>query len=117
MPHNRKEGLDAIYQAILTYNHKKEREVLLGYVLMRGVNDTLEHAENLVSFTQGLRVKINLIPYNPIREISWETPSEEQMTRFRRTLEKSGVRSTFRKTAGQEVEAACGQLRLDRSEA
>ena len=79
------------------------------------MNDSREDAKAVAGIAKPLRAKLNLIPYNPIREIAWETPSRERMMLFRETLEKSGVRSTFRKSAGLDAEAACGQLPLDRS--
>lgn len=110
MPHNRKEGLDAIYKAIFNYNQKKNREVLVGYVLMKGINDSLEHAQSLVEFLQGLRIKVNLIPYNPQRNDRFKRPEEIAIERFSNHLQAAGLKVLYRKTKGTSIMAACGQL-------
>jgi len=114
IPYNRKYPLKELLAMLGKIHSDLKRDITFEYTLIDGVNDSEGDARAVAKIAKPLQAKINLIPYNPIREVTWTTPSEERMNHFRETLEKSGVRSTFRKTAGQDVEAACGQLRLDR---
>ncbi|OQA58367.1 MAG: putative dual-specificity RNA methyltransferase RlmN [Candidatus Omnitrophica bacterium ADurb.Bin277] len=115
IPYNRKYPLPGLLAELKKVHQVLKRDITFEYTLIAGVNDSREDAKAVAGIAKPLRAKLNLIPYNPIREIAWETPSRERMMLFRETLEKSGVRSTFRKSAGLDAEAACGQLRLDRS--
>lgn len=115
VPYNRKYPLRELLAELEKVHRTLKRDITFEYTLIEGVNDSAEDAKKVAQLAKPLRAKINLIPYNPIREIVWKTPSEKRMNLFRETLEKAGVRSTFRKTAGREVDGACGQLRLDRS--
>jgi 23S rRNA (adenine2503-C2)-methyltransferase len=114
VPYNRKYPLRELLAELEKVHRALKRDITFEYTLIEGVNDSVEDAKKVAQLARPLRAKINLIPYNPIREIVWKTPPEKQMDLFRETLEKAGVRSTFRKTAGREVDGACGQLRLDR---
>lgn len=114
IPYNRKYPLKELITTLGKIHHDLKRDITFEYTLMEGINDSEEDAKKVAAIAKPLQAKINLIPYNPIHEVKWKTPSEDAMTKFRHTLEKSGVRSTFRKTVGRETEAACGQLRLDR---
>jgi len=115
IPSNRKYPLKELLKTLGKIHHDLKRDITFEYTLVDNVNDSQEDACAVAKLAKPLQAKINLIPYNPIREIPWKTPSRERMDRFRKTLEKNGVRSTFRKTVGREAEAACGQLRLDRA--
>jgi 23S rRNA (adenine2503-C2)-methyltransferase len=114
IPYNRKYPLKELLKTLGKIHHDLKRDITFEYTLVDGVNDSEDDARAVAKIAKLLQAKINLIPYNPIREIDWKTPPQERMTKFRETLERSGVRSTFRKTMGRETEAACGQLRLDR---
>lgn len=114
IPYNRKYPLKALLATLYKIHEDLKRDITFEYTLIDGMNDSEEDAKAVAKIARPLQAKINLIPYNPIREITWKAPSEEKMKHFRSILEKEKVRSTFRKTAGQEVEGACGQLRLDR---
>lgn len=110
MPINRKFNLERLYGAMEAYNQKTGREVLVAYVLIKGVNDTLEHADLLVDFLQNLSVKINLIPYNPQTHDRYERSDPEQIQAFYRRVRASGFTTLLRNTKGDEIMAACGQL-------
>lgn len=114
VPYNRKYPLAELMATLKKVHQVLKRDITFEYTLIDGVNDSEEDARGVAKLAKPLQAKINLIPYNPIRETKWKTPSEERMTLFRETLECSGVRSTFRKTVGRSTDAACGQLRLDR---
>lgn len=115
IPYNRKYPLKDLLATLGKIHRDLKRDITFEYTLINGINDSEQDALAIAKIARPLQAKINLIPYNPIREIKWETPSEDRMQRFRQALEKAGVRSTFRKTMGRETESACGQLRLDRS--
>jgi 23S rRNA (adenine2503-C2)-methyltransferase len=114
IPYNRKYPLSGLIAELKKVHRVLKRDITFEYTLIDGVNDSEADAKAVARIAKPLQAKINLIPYNPIREVVWKTPSRERMDRFRETLEKSGVRSTFRKSAGKDVDGACGQLRLDR---
>lgn len=114
VPYNRKYPLKELLETLKKIHRDLKRDITFEYTLIEGMNDSEGDARALAAIAKPLQAKINLIPYNPIREIAWKTPSEETMTQFRQTLEKAGVRSTFRKTVGRDINGACGQLRLDR---
>ena len=73
-----------------------------------------EEAEGVVRIAKPLHAKVNVIPYNPIREMDFKTPEKKRLEDFCGILEKGGVRVILRQTAGRDIDAACGQLRLDR---
>ena len=89
---------------------EKRRHLTFEYIMLAGVNDTVGHAKALVSFAQRIgKVKINLIPYN-ITEGGFRKSDESDIERFQKALEKAGVIVTRRKTMGDDIAAACGQL-------
>ncbi|MCZ6599154.1 MAG: 23S rRNA (adenine(2503)-C(2))-methyltransferase RlmN [Planctomycetota bacterium] len=92
------------------------REITYEYVLLGGVNDTRGHATRLAERLRGRRATVNLIPYNPIEKDLYERPSREAVDRFHRGLTEAGIVATVRWSRGVEAEAACGQLRLRRTE-
>lgn len=87
----------------------KRRSVVFEYVMLKDVNDKPEHAKALIKLMQGIRAKINLIPYNPVPSLPYECSTEETMAAFQQMLRKHIV-TTRRKTRGDQVTAACGQL-------
>ena len=78
--------------------------------MLDGVNDKAEHARELVKLLKNLPCKINLIPFNPFPATRYQTSSEEAIERFRNILVKAGLVTTTRKTRGEDIDAACGQL-------
>jgi len=115
VPVNKKYGIQELIETLSEVNQRLKRSITFEYTLISGVNDSDEEAARLAKISNRLLAKVNLIPYNPIREMDYRSPSEESIVRFRKTLERAGVRVTLRQTAGREIDAACGQLRLDRS--
>ncbi len=114
VPINRRYSLRELVKTLNEIHRRLKREITFEYTLLEGVNDTPEEAEGLLRIAKRLGAKVNLIPYNPIREASFKRPSRERIAAFRDILQKGGVRVTVRQTAGREIDAACGQLRLDR---
>ncbi len=110
MPINRTYSLKDLYQAMQAFNCKRGKSILVAYVLMKGLNDTLEHADQLAHYLQGLQVKINLIPYNPQSHDRYQTPEQEVLEAFTTRLREKGYYTLLRQTKGQNIMAACGQL-------
>jgi len=110
MPINRRFSMEALYQAIKRYNEATGREVLTAYVLLQGINDSLAHAEELASFLQGLQVKVNLIPFNPLSRDRYQPPEPRIIEAFFSHLHQRGLRPLIRHTKGRDIMAACGQL-------
>ena len=82
------------------------------YVLLDGVNDSVEDARRLCKLVQGIRAKVNLIGLNPGPELPFRTPPDERVIAFQQTLRKKGIPAYIRKPRGRDIFAACGQLKL-----
>jgi len=112
MPVNRKYPLSELIAACEYYQKKKERMITLEYILIAGVNDTLDQIKPLANLAHRLHAKVNLIPYNQVEGLSWERPSETVQEEFLAALENQKVVATLRREKGHDIDAACGQLRL-----
>jgi len=110
MPVSRQEPLAALRDALLAYPLRKCQFFMIEYVLIPGLNDGPEHAQELVEFLRPLKCVVNLIPYNPRRDSPWPAPSEEQIVRFQTWIEQAGRMCKRRITKGRSQMAACGQL-------
>ncbi len=110
MPINRKQDLTQLYQVMKNYNAQTRREILIAYVLMQGINDSVEQADQLADYLQGLKVKINLIPYNHQSCDRFRPSSLEVIENFAAQLRKRQLYALVRETKGREIMAACGQL-------
>ena len=110
MPVTRKFDMTALYQAILNYNQKTNREVLVAYVMLKGVNDSLEDAERLATYLKGLNVKVNIIPYNHQSCDRFQSSTAEQIQAFVQIIRENGFYTLLRDTKGDKIMAACGQL-------
>lgn len=86
------------------------RQITFEYVLLSGVNDSLEDAERLAKLTRGIQCKINLIPFNEYPSSPYRRPSEEMILQFQDHLHHAGRRTLIRKSRGRDIFAACGQL-------
>ena len=93
------------------YIKKTGRRVTFEYILLGGVNDHIHNAEELAKLLKGFQSHVNLIAYNPIKEESFERPTNDRINSFRSHLENLGVAVSFRKSRGLDQNAACGQLR------
>lgn len=110
MPINRTVPLAELKQALMEYPTRKSGLFLIEYVLIKGVNDKREHAEELVLFLSHLRSRINLIPYNPRLSSPYQAPTEEDIDLFQAHLIDLGAFVCRRQTKGRDLMAACGQL-------
>ncbi|NEV61716.1 23S rRNA (adenine(2503)-C(2))-methyltransferase RlmN [Thiorhodococcus minor] len=111
VPINRKYPLAELIPACKAYvAGDKRRKVTWEYIMLDGVNDSLTHAKQLIRLLQGVPSKVNLIPFNPFTGSDFGTSPPERVEAFRQRLARSGIFSMTRKTRGDEISAACGQL-------
>ncbi len=103
--------LDALIEAGRSYFNRTGREVTIEYLLLAGVNDQPEHAQQLVKVCRKMRCNVNLIRYNPVAGLPYERPSSYASHRFLERLRERGVNAHIRRSRGLDIEAACGQLR------
>jgi len=112
MPVNRKYPLSELTSACEYYQQKKGRMITLEYILIAGVNDSLDQIKPLARLAGRLHAKVNLIPYNRVEGLPWERPTEAAQETFLSALERQKVAATLRREKGHDIDAACGQLRL-----
>lgn len=89
------------------------RRISFEYILLSGLNDLPEHAEELAGHLRGFQSHVNLIPYNPIQEVDYQRPSTKSIQAFVSALKKRGIAVSVRYSRGLEADAACGQLRAN----
>lgn len=92
------------------FNDEKRRYVTMEYVMLSGINDTPEHAKQLIKLLKNIRAKVNLIPFNPFPNTIYKRSDDATINRFRETLLNAGINTITRKTRGDRIDAACGQL-------
>jgi len=111
VPINKKYPLVELMAACRRYLEKAPRDfVTFEYVMLDGVNDTVEHARQLLKLVRDVPCKFNLIPFNPFPDSGYQTSRPESIRRFRDVLMQAGYVVTTRKTRGEDIDAACGQL-------
>jgi 23S rRNA (adenine2503-C2)-methyltransferase len=107
-----KTRVQEIIRAGMEYKAKTRKEVTFEYLLISGINDRQEHALELGEMLRGTRCKLNVIPYNRVYGLRYREPSKQDLDRFVRLVGSCGVAVTVRKRKGDEINAACGQLRF-----
>ncbi len=112
MPVNRRFPLKDLVAACEDYQAAKGRMITFEYILIAGVNDSLEQTKPLAALAKKLFAKVNLIPYNKVEGLPWKRPEEMACETFLAALEKQNVTATLRREKGHDIDAACGQLRL-----
>ncbi|MFN3544537.1 MAG: 23S rRNA (adenine(2503)-C(2))-methyltransferase RlmN [Thiobacillus sp.] len=111
VPINKKYPLRELMVACRRYLAHAPRDfITFEYVMLAGVNDQPEHARQLIELTRDVPCKFNLIPFNPFPDSGYEKPRAEAMRVFREILQDAGYVVTTRKTRGDDIDAACGQL-------
>jgi 23S rRNA (adenine2503-C2)-methyltransferase len=110
MPVNRKHGLAELTAALRRYPLSKRQRITIEYTLIEGLNDSERDANDMVELLRGIPVKVNLIPMNPISASNLRAPDASHVTRFQEQLTRRGLSVFIRKTRGDDVAAACGQL-------
>jgi 23S rRNA (adenine2503-C2)-methyltransferase len=111
MPINRKYPIESLIEACERYPLRTWEHLTFEYVLLGGFNDSAQDARRVARLLANLRVKVNLIPWNP-GELPFEKPDPSRVEEFRRILTEKNVRAFVRYSRGQDVMAACGQLAL-----
>jgi 23S rRNA (adenine2503-C2)-methyltransferase len=112
VPINKKYPLEVLMPALHRYvadGHAK-KHITVEYVMLDQVNDEVEHAHQLVELLGDLVCKVNLIPFNPFPNTPYLRSSNNRVHRFQRVLHEAGINCTIRKTRGDDIDAACGQL-------
>jgi 23S rRNA (adenine2503-C2)-methyltransferase len=111
MPINRKYPLAALLAACLRYLERAPRDfITFEYVMLDGVNDSPDHARQLIALLREVPSKVNLIPFNPFPDSHFRRSPRETTRRFSEELNAAGIVTTTRKTRGDDIDAACGQL-------
>jgi 23S rRNA (adenine2503-C2)-methyltransferase len=111
VPLNKKYPLKELMQACDDYfKNDKRRYVTMEYVMLDGVNDTPAHAKQLIQLLKDRRAKVNLIPFNPFPMTHYKRSSDDTIIAFRERLIAAGINAITRKTRGDDIDAACGQL-------
>ncbi len=105
--------IEELVEAARSYVEASGRRVTFAYALLDHVNDEPEQARRLAQRLRGLQAHVNLIPYNPTAGAGLRRPSRERVRAFQRELQAAGINATVRVERGQEIAAACGQLRTD----
>jgi len=110
VPPNRKYPLAEILETCRRFPLKKRSRITFEYVMLKGINDTAEDARRLARLLAGIKAKVNLIPLNPAPGIPYERPSDATVDRFAQILADRHLTVSVRKSRGQDIRAACGQL-------
>lgn len=113
MPKAAKWHLKDLLSALEDYTLSNRESMTLEYLVIGGVNDTPEDAKELIKICSHLKAKINLIPYNDTPGSAYKAPTPENLLRFEKALWAKNVTAIIRKSKGQDIEAACGQLRAE----
>jgi 23S rRNA (adenine2503-C2)-methyltransferase len=111
VPINQKYPLHELMAACRRYLVKAPRDfVTFEYVMLAGVNDSVQHARELINLVHDVPCKFNLIPFNPFPQAPYQRSDMQVVLRFRDALMQSGIVTTIRKVRGDDIAAACGQL-------
>ncbi|CCQ11499.1 Ribosomal RNA large subunit methyltransferase N [Pseudoalteromonas luteoviolacea B = ATCC 29581] len=112
VPINKKYPIEEFLAACRRYidGSKANKDVTIEYVMLQGINDTTDHAHELVQVLKGTPSKINLIPFNPFPGSDYQRSSNSRIDRFSKVLQEAGLTCIVRRTRGDDIDAACGQL-------
>ena len=116
MPINNKYKIEEIISAVKRYIEKTNRRVTFEYILLDGINDSLECANELANLVSSINCYINLIPYNETNNLNFKRTNTIQIMRFYDILKKNNINVTIRREFGSKISAACGQLRSKKEE-
>jgi 23S rRNA (adenine2503-C2)-methyltransferase len=112
MPINRRYNIETLLSACDYYISRKKQRLTFEYILIQAVNDSDEQAHLLAKHARRLKAKVNLIPYNTVSGLEWSRPSQDRQEKFLSILREHGATATLRREKGHDIDAACGQLRL-----
>lgn len=111
MPVNKAYPLKELMAALREYSENSNRRITFEYILLRGKNDSAQHADELAKLIRGMNAYVNLIPYNVVDEHGYKQVDRKGAMAFYNELMSRGIRATLRKEHGSDIDAACGQLR------
>ncbi|MBI4432632.1 MAG: 23S rRNA (adenine(2503)-C(2))-methyltransferase RlmN [Candidatus Omnitrophica bacterium] len=111
MPVNRAYPVKTLISTCKKYIKKTGRAITFEYILIKGINAGEKDARDLAKLLKGMLCKVNLIPYNPIKEFEHEAPTYPEIVRFQQILQAAEIKTTVRFSKGRDIQAACGQLR------
>lgn len=114
MPINQAHPINELMKALKIYYKETNRRITYEYILLENINDQLVHANQLADLIHGQNAYVNLIPYNPVDEQSFERTPIKAALKFYDQLKKRGIQVTLRQEHGVDIDAACGQLRSKR---
>jgi 23S rRNA (adenine2503-C2)-methyltransferase len=112
MPINRRYNIEALLAACQYYAARRKQRLTFEYILIAGLNDSAEQARLLARLAARVSAKVNLIPYNTVTGLPWSRPSRKSQEKFLSILRSHRIPATLRREKGHEIDAACGQLRL-----
>ena len=110
MPLNQKINLEKLRESVQYFYDKTETRVTYEYILFKGLNDSLQDAQELVQFTKASPCKINLIEYNHVEDLPYKKSSNKATETFIKFLESNKLIVNLRRSKGKDISAACGQL-------
>ena len=113
MPRAARFPLDDLIAELKAYPLQPRQKITIEYVLLGGVNDDLSHARELVRLLNKVKAKVNLIPFHPSPQLPYAAPETSRVLAFENLLKAKGLPATLRKSKGQDISAACGQLWAD----
>ncbi|MBU0716683.1 MAG: 23S rRNA (adenine(2503)-C(2))-methyltransferase RlmN [Planctomycetes bacterium] len=111
IPWAQRATIESLVEACQYYFDRTGREVTLEYILLNGLNDAEQHARQLVKLAKAMRSNVNLIAYNPVKELSYRPSEPASVRRFLTVLRDKGINVHLRPSRGGDIDAACGQLR------
>lgn len=111
MPINRTYPIESLISACKNYPMRHRRRITFEYILIQGVNDSVKDARSLVKLLHGVKSKVNLIPYNPHPDSDFKRPDDQTILAFQQVLQNRHLTAIVRHSKGQDIAAACGQLR------
>ncbi len=113
MPINEKYNITELIDTCRKYIDTTNRRITFEYALIQGENDSNGEAERLANLLKGLKAHVNLIPLNSVSEIKLNCSSRQSALKFQNNLESRGIPTTIRRKLGADIDAACGQLRIN----
>ena len=116
MPINKTYPVDELLAACRAYPLPSRRKVMIEYIMIKDLNDSVRHARLLIKKLHKLRCKVNLLPYNENKTFPYQSPAREQVELFQQTLRDSGITALIRESRGGDISAACGQLAAEADE-
>lgn len=112
MPINKKYPLEVLIPAVQVFQKQSGRMLTLEFILIEGLNDSLDQARELAKIARKLHAHVNCIPYNKVEGLEWKRPSISRQNKFVEVLKKERISVTIRREKGHSINAACGQLKL-----